>query len=386
MKKVISFIILTTLVLGTTFAAPKNTPLPELTPIELDSVLQVAEDGTKFVVDPRLEIIGIICRLAEYDQFLGYYNGEATYTTQIDNLFAKKKDHPAVKEAKLLKTKGIDSAAMVNLAYYIKPDFSGVIIDFDQKPDVLYEKWNKIKTKEIYKFIQQAHDFAIDSNYSRIFILNKPELLAQTGYIQHWFEKYHVLQITNQMIGAKKFQEQIISINMISPCYLYTDLIEDSTGKRIAYTTVYPGCNYLDLGSAFCQTNCVDLADKIWDETKDNYIAYVTSFIKKQMSEDDFKKYEKSIEWNSFRIAAFVSNFLMLEFLKSPEYIEQCKDEDYPVTYESVYSAFEKSFDGEYFERGVKVFDDYMNNRKTYPSLHNYSAEIAKYINSLPTE
>ena len=86
MKKLLSTTLLATLFFGTLFAAPKK-PL-NLEPIEIDPIIQSNND-IEVIADPRLEIIGIICRLAGYEGFTNSYSGEATYTTQIDSFFAK---------------------------------------------------------------------------------------------------------------------------------------------------------------------------------------------------------------------------------------------------------------------------------------------------------
>lgn len=386
MKKVFSIITLSCLLLGSAFAAPKKVAAPVLEPITIDSIETTSASGTKFAVDPRFEVIGIICRFAEFKEFTGYYNGEDSYTVTLNTYYGKMKEHKAVVEAKALAAKGIDSYAMASLAYHLKPDFSGVTVDFSPLPSTLDPKWEKIKTKDIYKFVQLIHDFAVDSKYARISSLQRGEMLNHVGYFIKYFDTYH-LHLVKEIISAQPFSGQdVITVSAVAPAYYFSNSAVDENGNISRYTTVFPNCNSFDMDLQYIVTQSSDFGQKIFNDVSEHFLQFYTNLGKKTLSEEEFKDFFKDFKLTSTKVTEFITYFIVLEFLKDPRYIEGCAKDDQPLTYEIAYSYLEKVFDGEYFARGVQLLDDYSANRTQYPSLEAYSQKICEYINSLPTE
>lgn len=381
MKKILSSFILSLFVLGATFAATK--PL-NLEPIQIDPVIQTDEFGTSYQIDSTFEVIGIICRFAKFDGFTNYYNGEESYTSKIDTLFGKYKDHKAVKKAELLKTKGIKPDAMISLAYYIKPDFSGTIVDFDTFPEGLNPLWKKIKTKEIYEFITLVHDFAKDSNYARIFILNKPDLLGSVGYFNKDSQKYHLSEFTKKFFNNPQNNKTVVSVNMICPGVRYDNFITDVQGNSVNYAGIYPKCYLSEYFLSYFAACCQPVVNYIFDDIKDHFQDFFLKYTKRFITDEkQYKEYEKNFVLYPSLITQFMGMFSILEYMKSPEYLDSIKDEDYPLTYEAFYSTFEKQFDGGFFYDAVKLFEEYSANRQTYPSIMDFAPKIADFINSI---
>ena len=140
MKKLISAAIVSRCLIASAFSAPKA---PVLKPIDIDVVCEKGEYND-FVVDPRIEIIAIACRLAEMQGFTNVYGSGDELIGQTVTLYEKYKTHKAVNTIKTLIQNGIPNDAMISLAYHIKPDFSGTIIDFSPFPETLHYDWKKI--------------------------------------------------------------------------------------------------------------------------------------------------------------------------------------------------------------------------------------------------
>lgn len=382
MKKLITTLFLSLLVLGSSFAAaPKSL---NLEPLEIETIVQTDEYGTTYKVVPTFEVIGIICRLAQYNEFLGYYNAEDSYTKRIDSLYSKYKEHKAVKKAIALKNKGINSGAMASLAYYIKPDFSGTIVDFEPLPDGLNPRWQKIKTKEIYDFITLVHDFAKESNYSRIFLLVKPDLLNGVGYFNYDAQKYHISEFAKKFFNNSQDYNTIISVNMISPCYWYDSWTVDSNGNTNLYGTIFPSCYLFDYLRTYFSAECLPVARIIYDDVKDNLLNVYMAYSKKMITDEkEFKNFEKNFVPFSPLIGEYISIFVALEYLKTPEYLDSVKDEDYPLTYDNAFASLEKEFDGGFFYDAVKLFEEYSANRETYPSLTDFAPKLVEFVNSI---
>lgn len=365
---------------GTLSAAPKK-PLV-LEPIEIDPIIQSNND-IEVIADPRLEIIGIICRLAGYDGFTNYYTGEATYTTQIDSYFAKYKDEKVVTTAKAFKDRGITAHSMISLAYHIKPDFSGTVIDFDPYPVTLMDNWKKIRTKEIYNFIKDVHDFLIKTNYSRLRILNKPTLLASVGYFLKDFEDFVIPQFADDFFGKNVFDKKVISVNMICPLLMAYDIVTDRDGKTTSYTTVYSNCYISSMTTTYFTNYIQEYADANWETVKEKFTNIILYYTKK-MYPDKYKEYEKQLKEsiNSSLFAQYFGDFVYLEYLRSPIY-ENAKKKEGALTYEYYYGELEKAYSSEWFYQLNELTAEYVNNRDKYPSLKVFFPKIVDLINSI---
>ena len=365
---------------GTLSAAPKK-PLV-LEPIEIDPIIQSNND-IEVIADPRLEIIGIICRLAGYDGFTNYYTGEATYTTQIDSYFAKYKDEKVVTTAKAFKDRGITAHSMISLAYHIKPDFSGTVIDFDPYPVTLMDNWKKIRTKEIYNFIKDIHDFLIKTNYSRLRILNKPTLLASVGYFLKDFEDFVIPQFADDFFGKNVFDKKVISVNMICPLLMAYDIVTDRDGKTTSYTTVYSNCYISSMTTTYFTNYIQEYADANWETVKEKFTNIILYYTKK-MYPDKYKEYEKQLKEsiNSSLFAQYFGDFVYLEYLRSPIY-ENAKKKEGALTYEYYYGELEKAYSSEWLYQLNELTAEYVNNRDKYPSLKVFFPKIVDLINSI---
>ena len=365
---------------GTLSAAPKK-PLV-LEPIEIDPIIQSNND-IEVIADPRLEIIGIICRLAGYDGFTNYYTGEATYTTQIDSYFAKYKDEKVVITAKAFKDRGITAHSMISLAYHIKPDFSGTVIDFDPYPVTLMDNWKKIRTKEIYNFIKDVHDFLIKTNYSRLRILNKPTLLSNVGYFLRDFEDFAIPQFTDDFFGKNVFDKKVISVNMICPLLMAYDIVTDRDGKTTSYTTVYSNCYISSMTTTYFTNYIQEYADANWETVKEKFTNIILYYTKK-MYPDKYKEYEKQLKEsiNSSLFAQYFGDFVYLEYLRSPIY-ENAKKKEGALTYEYYYGELEKTYSSEWFYQLNNLTAEYVNNRDKYSSLKVFFPKIVDVINSI---
>ena len=383
MKKLLATALLTCLFFGTLFAAPKK-PL-SLEPIEIDPIIQSNND-IEVIADPRLEIIGIICRLAGYEGFTNYYQGEATYTTQVDSFFAKYKDEKVVVTAKSFKDRGIDAPAMISLAYHINPDFSGTVIDFEPFPVTLNEKWKKIRTKEIYNFIKNTHDFLIKTNYSRLRILNKPTLLSSVGYFLKDFEDFAIPQFADEFFGKNVFDKKVISVNMICPLLFAYDIVTDREGKTTAYTTVYSNCYISNMTMTYFTNYLQESVDEHWETVKDKFTNIILYYSKK-MYPDKYKEYEKKLREsiNSSTFAQYLGDFIYLEYLRSPIY-ENAKKREGFLTYEYFYGELEKTYSAEWFYQVGELTAEYANNRDKYPSFKVFFPKLVDLINSINLE
>lgn len=379
MKKLSICIILSFSLFGSLFA--KTKPL-SLEPIQIEPIIK-SNEYIDVIADPRIELIGIICRLAGINGFTNYYTGEVSYTTQIDSYFTKYKDEKAVTLAKSLVQRGIGIDAILSLAYHIKPDFSGTVINFEPYPETLFESWKKISTREIYNFIKAIHDFAIKTNYQRFSNLTRSELLSHVGYFYKDFEDFAICKWVDSFFNNKSFDKIIISVNKICPLYCAYDTVIDENNTKLSYTTVYPSVNLIDMVITYFDNYVYQYVDMLWPEVEEQFTLALKTYYKKTNPEE-YKEIIKNLDAKQ-NLVNYTSIFLFLEYLRSPIYLDALKDkeENQYIHYEAIYGDLEKAYDADWFYKIHEIIGKYANNRDEYPTFESIFPEIKEVINSI---
>jgi len=118
----------------------------------------------KVEVDPRVELIGIVFRLAgspEYNQ-----GGIRSYVKDVERHFGDFDGHPVVKMAATLRNTHLMSAdGPMSLSVYIDRDFRPQKT-FEEWPWGLDYRWERQETKE---FIEKLQQFATDTKFNEFF-------------------------------------------------------------------------------------------------------------------------------------------------------------------------------------------------------------------------
>lgn len=379
MKKLVSCFVLSFCLLGSLFA--KTKPLA-LEPIQFDPIIQKNE-YIDVIADPRVEIFGIVCRLAGMQGFTNYYNGEVSYTTQIDSYFNKYKDDKAVTLAKSFIQREIGPDSILSLAYHVKPDFSGTVINFEPYPETLLENWKKIPTKQIYNFIKAVHDFAVKTNYVRFSNLTRGELLSNVGFFSNDFRDFAICEWTNTIFNEKLFDKMVISVNKICPLFLAYDLVIDENNTKTTYTTIYPSCYLSSMTITYLDNYVNQYIDSIWPDVEEKFSIAEKAYLKK-VNPDNYKEIIKNMDMKQ-ELVSYIGTFLYLEYLRSPIYLDAVKDKEQNeyVSYESVYGSLEKAYDADWFYKLHDLTNKFINNRDQYPSLESIFPEAKEIINSI---
>ena len=142
----------------------------ELTPVDIKPIVYQADNIT-VKVEPKLELLLIALRLVEVQPFSNnYYNQDySQFVDGVDNLFAKQKDHPFVKDIKSRSKNYKDGyRSALAIAQYISDDMTQMTIKQKELPKDIESFWKGINLKT---FIAQFNDFANTSNYARIWLL-----------------------------------------------------------------------------------------------------------------------------------------------------------------------------------------------------------------------
>lgn len=382
MKKILCSILFTSLVLTSVSAASKKAL--ELQPIEIEPV--VLSDGlTTFTFDSRTDVMGILCRLAEINEFQGYYQGDEAYTAKLDKYFGKYKKNKAVETIKSLSKKGIKANDFISLAFHIKPDFSGTTVDFSNLPGTLTPRWQKVGTDKIYALVTQIHDFVETSNYARIQILLKPDKLADVGYFRSDFEKLQLAQWASEYYGKMDFGTPVINVMRVCPGIYYSHLATDENGKKVAYASFFPEMYYSNMIDCYNNVFLIDFEYGIWDKVKDKFIKLYSDKIKKTSTEDQYKYFRKNFDPQALMLEMILVYPNSLNYYSSSYFAAYTeKEPDTGLSYDSYYSYYEKFFAEDYFYKLVDLFKDYNNNRDKYFNINDLQAKTITTVARFP--
>ena len=372
MKKTLISLLLSIFVCSL-FAGPKA---PVLEPIEFEIVQNQGEYNT-FTVDPRIEVMAMLCRLAEMPDFNQNYQGSNYFLGQMDSLFSKYKDHKTVKSIKALNKKGIQGDAFISLAYHIKSDFSGTIIDFSPFPETLFYSWKDIPVNTIYKLVKDIHDFVKDTNFQRIYLLNKATYISNTGRMKNDIEKYGIAKWAKDFFNDDSFESPVINVSQIDVGLSFYDFVIGQDGKRLAYLSTFPGTYFSSLEHCYINFYAQIFATENWPKIKDSYSKYIRAWALR-MNPDNKKEIEK-YEYTDFDFVQLMTNYLYLAYLKDVE-------PENHMSWEELYGYFEKQFAD---ENVLKVWDlvlEYQSNRDKYLSFSDFSEPVVNFINQLSVE
>ncbi len=141
-------------------------------------------------VDPRVELICIVFRLAGHPE---YSDARVTsYAQAVDRHFAPFRDHPVIRLARQLRaSRSISYDACMSLAVHLTDDGKfQELIPLDPQPPSLDARWT---TAHSHQFLEQLQDFASQSDFAAFFDQQRPlHDLAVTRMRQLLDEQAHL--------------------------------------------------------------------------------------------------------------------------------------------------------------------------------------------------
>lgn len=372
MKKFLFAAIASLCLIASAFSAPKP---PVLEPIEFDVIQEQGEINT-YIIDPRVEVVAMICRLAELPGFTNTYKNRADpVIPQMMTLLEKYKNHKAVKTVKNLQKKGFDAGAMISLAYHIKPDFSGTIIEFEPFPENLAPQWKKIGTKATYDFVKQIHSFAVDTNFKRLYVLNKTSYLQDVNYQKKFAEDSGIAKWAEDFFKNDEVESPVLTYSRFTVGYIFYDYIKGSDGKTTCCATLYPGCPPMDFEKCYIGFYAQLYAQKYWDDVKESFINYYKDYQRKFHPERT-EEFINKLEINYLYLTVLLADYCWLA------YIKEIAPEDHP-SYEELIGMMEKEVGDKNVVEAIELIEEYTSNRDKYPTFDDFSTRINDFIKTL---
>ena len=186
--------------------------------------------GPEVRVDPRVELMSIIFRLAENPE----YNRGAvqSYADDVEARFGPFRDHAAVDMArKLRETRGVSHDAVMSMAIHIKDPFSlGEKVPFEPRPAALERRWHVDEARE---FLVKARDFVKVSDF-KAFVADHAELYRITA------ERMQSVMDDNEVVGW--FNGRVLGTVVHEFCHSFANPIVDRHVEELkdAGQTIFP--------------------------------------------------------------------------------------------------------------------------------------------------
>ena len=342
----------------------------ELTPVNIKPIVY-QNDNITIKVDPKLELLMIALRLAEVEPFsINYYGQEyAQFVDGVDNLFAKQKEHPLVKEIKSRAKNYKESyRSILAISHYISDDMTQISFKQKDMPKELESFWKGLNPKT---FIAQFNDFANTSNYARIWVLYEPHLKRQ-AIAEQDFQTYN-----------KKILDWISR-------YFFTP---DSKPEFMFYSSTLTAGSYIALPFTYENDNTVvnQVAGAYW--TKDNewsqinstlniLASYMYSLLEKHwdiLSEEIIRITKKIYDEN--QLTEKVTDYIALSTASYLLPIVCSLDSDLAKDNEEIRTGIKNAITSNYLfknsDKLIDLADYYQANRETYPDFESF---IVNYL------
>ena len=197
----------------------------------------------KIVIDPRVELMSIIFRLAgngEYNQ-----RGVLPYVKDIEKHFDPTKKHAAVEMAKNLRQNaGIGFDAPMSLAVYLThPPQLEERIDFEKYPELLDRRWT---TETVRDFLKKTRDFVQDSDFMK-FLRDHQEFYSVTlERAQDFVNKEVHLEWFTSFFGNEAEGKFIVALAPNNGGPSYGPCFRNPDGEIEYYSILGLGDPYLD--------------------------------------------------------------------------------------------------------------------------------------------
>lgn len=168
-------------------------------------------------VDPRVELMGILCNLAGFNEYLGGATG--FYHKAVAERFSPFVDHPAVTTLKRLRTShGISYNAPMCLAVHLDPLTFRPRVTFDPFPARLDSRWLGVPIELLlaeildFKLRSQFDDFYISQRQYYDTLLTRTYADIHNCGIERWMASYFggydgitLKVIVSELIGNNNF-------------------------------------------------------------------------------------------------------------------------------------------------------------------------------------
>lgn len=319
-------------------------------------------------VDQRVELLSIVARLAEYDEYVN--NDFKIYADDVDKYFAKYKQHPAIEFArKVRESNGVGFDAVASMAVHLNPNLTPKVAFSESIPD---KRWTKKGAEEFVKLLQQ---FYKDAN-CETFFKSHAELYKTTE------ERFQILLNKVDFVWYKIFYGEIPKGNF----NLYIGLLNG--GGNFGPKVVFPdgreesfaiiGTWKMDDKGLPIYTD--DVLPTIIHEYNHSFINHLVYANEQNLSVAGEKVF-KPVE-DKMAAQAYPSwKTMMLESLVRAAVVRYLFEHDKSTYLQEITIQQNRGF--LWIDELSVLLGTYENSRKTYPTFRSFMPMVAAYYTDL---
>jgi hypothetical protein len=325
----------------------------------------------KVTVDPRIELISIIFRLAgnsEYNECK-----IPKYDKDIRKYFDKFKNHPAVKYAAELKQKhGISYNAPMSLAVYLADTNSlSTLVPLEPLPAKLDLRWNTNDAKE---FLEKARQFVKDTDFETFFNEHKPLYEKACKEFQKMLDKDAHLEWLDEFFGSRPNAEFHIVIGMANGSGSYG---ADAVVKNEHHIYAIIGIWRTDLSGeplfpeSICGTVVHEFGHSYTNPIVEKHLSQLESAGKVLFPQVEEKM--KKMAYGNWQVMMFESVVRAAEIQYYYQYKGKAPSE------RAVRYNIDKGFF--WMKELNQVVSEYRTNRAKYPDFESFFPRIVEFFN-----
>lgn len=325
--------------------------------------------------DERSELLSIVFRLAGAAEYSGNTTVKS-YTDKVDDYFKPYASHEVVKLAALTRKKnGVSYDAVMSMAIHLEIRNDSVRFVSDVLENSLDKRWGDFSTK----FVLLLDDFYRKTKFSEFFESNRDlYTIVESRFSSisdkidvNWFPAFSgVNYLTNFHVVLS-----MINAGNYGPSVLFRD------GKTDVYSII---CAW-DADSSGIPVFPESIIGTLIHEMSHSFCNPAGEKYFPEMQSVAQKFYEINNE--KFRMQAYgYASTIVNEILVRASVIKYFQDHDSTSAKIDELIMIEQGMGFLWIDKLVELFDDYEQNRATYPTLESFMPEVVKLQNSLNPE
>jgi hypothetical protein len=183
----------------------------------------------RVVVDPRLELMSLIFRLAGNPE---YGKGNVpSYVDDVEKQFGEFRDHPAVELArKLRQTRGVSFDAVMSMAVHLTDAYTlDERVPFDPRPENLDGRW---PTAEARKFLAAARQFVQETSFRKFIEDHQPLYELTESRMQQVLDAHGHLEWFDEFFGERPQASFTVALGLLNGPNCYGPRLRMPDGKE----------------------------------------------------------------------------------------------------------------------------------------------------------
>ncbi len=334
---------------------------------------KASDIGVRVMVDPRVELMSIIFRLAGNRE----YNRGCVlqYTNDVEKQFGDFRDHEAVQLARRLRqTRGVSFDACMSMAVHItEPPELHLRTRLDPWPKALDHRW---PSSDVPKFLAAVRQFAEKSKFSEFFTAQGPLYEQATSRMQSMLQQHAHLDWFDKFFGGKRKVHFVVALGMLNGPNCYGPRFQAANGQVEMYCilgvwrTDAEGIPEFQPGMVttvvheFCHSYANPIVDRFASDAQDGAQRLFAS-VKDAMSRQAYSNW-KTMLYESLVRASTVRYILAND---GPEAARQ-----------AILREKHRSF--LWTDELADLLGEYEAQRDRYPSLDDFAPRLAEFFNT----